>query len=198
MADRTGVMNQALIRLGVETITSENDENEPARVMRACFDDHVKAELRAYPWSFAKARAQLAALSAAPDFGYDVAYQLPADFLRVIQINDFYEFVDHTYDQEDVPYEIEGRQLLTNYEAPLKIRYIKDLTADPSSWDALFVRACSISLAALTCKTLTKSTSDKISLDKEYLAVISLARRVDAIERPPSVTPDGTFITRRP
>jgi hypothetical protein len=48
-----------------------------------------KAELRKRHWSFAIKRAALPALADAPTWGFGYAYQLPTDYLRLMQVGEF-------------------------------------------------------------------------------------------------------------
>jgi hypothetical protein len=200
MANRTAVMNRALIKLGRERIADETEESEPARVMASIFDDLARTTLRSQIWSFAKARASLAALSTAPAFGWVRAFQLPSDFLRVVQVNDYWDFAlfREATQEEVVPFEIEGRTLLTDFAAPLKLRYIRDVSSEVETWDASFVEAFSCRLASEACETLTKGSGTKKQiLMKEYEDALREAKRCNAIELPPVPVADGSWLTAR-
>jgi hypothetical protein len=200
VSSRVSVINRALIKLGVQTIADPDEESEPARVSKQLFDGSARAELRKNPWCFATRRAQLAAALSAPAFGFTRAFPLPSDFVRLVQAGDYYDFaaVRHApLDRSVVPYRIEGAQLLTDWPAPLNIRYVADLSADPGQWDAAFIDAFSFRLAAEMCGTLTGSDSKTAMLDKQYSRAIGEARRLNAIETPPEPLPDNSWTTTR-
>src|SRR4051812_44976933 len=78
------ICNLALQKLGATRIAALTDNSRNARAVAACYEQMRDRELRANPWNFAKARAQLAAAGTAPAFDYNNAFPLPTDFLRLI------------------------------------------------------------------------------------------------------------------
>lgn len=200
MASRVAVINRALIKLGVQTIADPDEESEPARVSKQLFDDSARAELRKNPWSFAIRRAQLAASATAPAFEFDRAFPLPSGFVRLVQVGEYYDFaaVRHApLDRSVVPYRIEGTEILTDWPAPLNMRYVTDLSADTGSWDAAFVDAFAYRLAADMCGTLLNSDSKTTMLEKQYQRAVGEARRLNAIETPPEPLPDNSWTMTR-
>lgn len=199
MASRTDIINRALIKLGAPTIADPNEDSEQALKAGIVFDTLLRSELRMHPWSFAITRTTMSALSTAPAYEWLYAYQLPADFLRVVMVNDYWDFagVREATDAPAVPYTIEGRQLLTNFAAPLKLRYVQDVSADPTSWDAIFIEAFSCRLGEELCETLTKSAAKKATMEQDYRQALRDARRVNAIELPPQPLPDNSWVTGR-
>jgi hypothetical protein len=199
MASRTDIINRAMIKLGAPTIADPNEDSEQALKAKAVFDSLIRAELRAQAWSFAIKRTQLAALAAAPEYEWTYAYQLPSDFVRIVQVSDYWPFaaVREATDNSAVPYVIEGQQILTNFAAPLRLRYVHDAGDDPNSWDAYFVEAFANRLAIELCETLTKSATKKQTLDRDYARALREAKRLNAIELPPIPIPDNSWITGR-
>lgn len=200
MASRVGVINRALVKLGVQNIADPDEESEPARVAKQVFDDTVRAELRKYPWLFATRRAQLAASATAPVFGFKTAFPLPVDFARIVQVGEYFDFSgirNAPLDRSVVPYRIEGAQILTDLPAPLNIRYVADVSSDPGQWDATFVDALACRLAAEMCETLTKAPSKTEMMEKAYRRAIGEARRLAAIESPPEPIPDNSWTMTR-
>ena len=90
MAGKVEIANRALTKLGAERILLLTDPSKEARVMNAMFDTVMDAELRRHRWKFALKRATLPALVATPEWGYAYAYQLPSDFLALVQVNEYY------------------------------------------------------------------------------------------------------------
>lgn len=167
MASQVEICNRALTKLGASRITSLSDANKGARAMSALWDTVRRAELRKRPWSFALRRASLASLSTAPTWGFALAYQLPSDFLRLTQVSDIYLIPGMTDYREgdDSAYAIEGSQLLTDFSAPLKIRYIADVT-DTGFFDALFVEVMASKLAYEACYDITQSNQGRVMLPR--------------------------------
>jgi len=73
--------------------------------------------------------------------------------------------------QDNSAYEIEGSQILTIFNAPLKIRYIQDVT-DPGRFDALFVEALAAKLAYEACEEITQSLSKRQQAGEDYKQAI--------------------------
>lgn len=199
MATKTEIFNRALIKLGVNTVTSPDDPSEQARKCSAVYSSLLKAELRKNPWTFAVTRVELAALAETPAFGWQYGYQLPADFVRVVQIGEYWEFnqIRVATDQPTVPYTIEGRKILTNYAAPLRIRYVHNVEDDTETWDHLFVEAFSCRLGVEVCESLTKNQTKLANMLRLYKDAVAEAKRLNAIELPPVPLADNSWITTR-
>lgn len=199
MSSRVEIANLALTKNGSgQKITSLSDNSTAARVMNTLYDMTRKAELRARNWSFALKRAQLAASATAPSWGFSTAYPLPSDFLRLVQANEFYLTPSlYDYNTADASaFAIEQGQILCDYSAPLKIRYVYDVT-DEGTFDALFVHAFASRLAYESCEQITNSTAKKESIKADYLMAISAAVKANAIEKPPALVGDDSWVLTR-
>lgn len=198
MASQTDICNRALTKVGATRITNINENSKSARVMSALWDTVRKAELRRRFWKFAIVRTTLPALSDKPSWGYNTAFQLPADFLRLVQVNDTFAVPAMTdyRDQDDSAYQIEGNQILTIFNAPLKIRYVQDVT-DPGKFDALFVEALASKLAYEACEEITQSLSKRQQAAEDYKQAMRDATLAGAIERAPQGFPDDSWMLIR-
>lgn len=198
MASVIQVANRALTKLGALRITSLTDDNKAARAISSCFEDLRDDELRAHRWQFSMKRTSLAALSTTPEFGYNLQYALPPDFLRLDMINDEYPSVvlDNYIGAETQDYMIEGNLILTDIDAPLKLRYIARIE-DPTNWDVNFREAMASRIAMEICEDLTQSDTKKQSAANDYKRAITQAIRTNSIEKPPSTPPDNTWIISR-
>lgn len=199
MASRVDICNLALLFLGSGSkITSLTDNGVAARALNGCYDLLRKAELRANYWSFALKRDTLPALADAPAWGYQQKFQLPGDFLRLVQINDFFlvpSILDYN-DADASAWAIESGQVLTDYQAPLKIRYVWDVQ-DEGTFDALFNVSFATRLAHATCEQITNSNTKKQGLGDDYKKAIMLATRAGAIEKPPALIGDDSWVMSR-
>lgn len=197
--DRTTAINWALIKLGITTISSEDDQSEPARKARLLFDAVARAELCKNPWSFTIQRVALASNTVSPVFGYQYAYDLPADCLRTVTIGEVYSFnLGMGYSTDDAPFLIERKKVLTDDAGPLYIRYVIDVTETPGEWDPTFGEAFACKLARELCNTLSKVANRKVDMDNEYKTAIREAKRVNAIQQPPQNKTEETWtISRR-
>jgi len=198
MASSIEIANRALTKLGAARIISFGDDNKQARAVQSMFDIVRDAELRAHIWSFAIKRASLAALTSTPDWGYTYEYQVPSDLLRILQVNDVYNgpsFEDYR-NQSVAEYALEGNKILTDFAAPLRIRYVAQIT-DTSQWDSTFVEAFACRLAVEMAEDLTQSNTKRELAQKEYEQALMMAIKAGGLETPPQALPDNTWVLSR-
>ena len=192
------ICQRALHKMGAGSITSLNDNNEKARVLKVAYDPVRKAELRRRRWKFAIKRAALPELADTPISGYDHQYQLPNDWLRLVEGGDLISVAD-TSDYRTSPnalYAIEGRAILTDLSAPLQIRYLADIT-DANLFDACFCESLAARLAFECVERITESTQKKADLFNDYRNSIREAVHANALEAPPEFPGDGEWVTAR-
>jgi hypothetical protein len=199
MTDAVSICNGALILLGAETITAFSDHTKNARVMNERYDAVRRRALRKNRWRFSIKRTSLAALSQTPESDYWHQYQLPNDFIRLIEGGDIYEVPDLS-DLRTSPgsalYSIEGRVILTDLGAPLAIRYIADIT-DPSMFDVCFVQSLEADLAYECCETITQSDSKQQLARQRYKEALRDATVANALEVAKSSIADHEWVAAR-
>lgn len=169
MPSKIAICNAALALVGDNRINSLLEDSEGARQCAAWWDIARDAVLASHPWNFAMKRVSLARLSDAPTFDYDYAFQLPSDCLRVWETDD-----------DDYPYKIEGRTLLSDRES-VKILYIARIE-DTTYYSPVFVEALALHLAWNICYRLKSSRSHAEFLYQQFEATMQRARSVDAQE----------------
>ena len=198
MASQVEIVNRALIKIGGNRITSMGDDSKSAKVMSALWDTVRKSEITKRYWNFALARAQLAKLSTAPSWNFQNQFQLPVDFLKIVQVNDMYIVPSMTdyVNGDNSPYAIAGQTIETDFEDPLKIRYVKDI-ADPGLFDHLFVEVLASKLAYEACYEITQSRQGCDQALNDYNIAIKEAYKSNAISRPPQSIPDDSWILSR-
>lgn len=189
MASVVGICNRALQKLGAQGITSLSENSRNSRSLNKAYDLVRQAELEAHPWNFSIKRASLAADTPTPDWGRANSFQLPSDYLRLLN-----DYPERLFGDED--YQIEGRKIITNFGAPLEIRYIYNVT-DPNEMSALFREVLACKLAFELCEEITGSNSKLANVQTEYENEIRKARRTNAIQNRPALAPDDTFISCR-
>lgn len=198
MASKTDVANRALTKLGDARIIDLTDDSEAAIVLNSMFDTVRDAELRANNWNFSIKRDAIAALSSTPAFGFTYEYQIPGDCLRIIMVDEFYvgySLSNYRTMPEEV-YQIEGRKILTDIGAPLKIKYARSVT-NVGDWDPLFVEYFACVLAYEACKRLANNNGDKEALKDDKKQALLTAVLADAIENPPELIADDAWIMSR-
>lgn len=198
MASQVEIANRALTKLGAARIISFGDDNKQARAVTSMFDIVRDAELRSHIWSFSVRRTALPALTTTPAWGFKYEYEIPSDCLRILMVNDTYGGPDMS-DYRDKPvadYSLEGNKILTDFDAPLKLRYISRVE-DTTEWDSMFVEALACRLAMEMCEDLTQSNTKRELAQSEYTAMLRSAIRASAVEQPAQAMPDNSWMMSR-
>lgn len=192
------ICNRALHKLGTGTITDLTDNSEKARVMNVAYEPVRDAELRRHRWRFAIKRTSLAALADTPDSDYEYQYQVPGDFLRLIEGGDIVSLADLSdyRSLSSAAYSLEGRTILTDLGAPLAIRYIARIE-DTTLYDSCFVESLAARLAFETVERITESSQKKSDLMVDYRESIKEAIRANALERAAEGIADDTWVLAR-
>lgn len=193
MSSSAEIANIALLKLGSEeSLLALTDNTVSGRVMNRLFNHVRDSELRRYPWKFALKRDSILALVDSPAWGYERQFPLPSDLLSLVQVNEFYT---RGLTQRP-PWSVEDRKILTNLGAPLKVRYVRQVT-NSGELDPLFVEAFACKLAYEGCEKITQSNTKKDMLGRDYLKAMKEAIRCDAIESPPDGLPWGSWLDSR-
>lgn len=196
---RTQIINDGLRHVSANLIADPDENTESARQAKGVYEQVVRSELEAYPWFFAKGQASLPQNAEPPMFRFARAFNLPSDFIRLIELEERWVFsvVRHIDTAPTPPYEIQGRAILTDLSAPLRITYLKDVTADPTIWTPLFANVVSAALALRLAMPLTKSESMVALASNIYKNELARAKKANAIQMPPQHVPDGSWIAAR-
>ena len=172
MASNVSICNLALTILGADRITALTDNSENARRLTTIYDPCLEDVLRAHPWNFAIKRSQLARLSSTPIFGYEYEFQLPADCLRPLEINDGASLI--------MGFKIEGRKVLTEYDT-IYLKYITKIT-DPNQYTSQFIFVLSSRLAAEIAYAVTNNKATAEQMFQLYITRLQTAKETDAQE----------------
>lgn len=198
-ASAVEIANRALAKLGEDRITAFSDASKQARLVNSLFAIVRQSELRTNTWSFSVTRTTLSADATPPAFGYSQRFLLPAQWLRTLMVGDLWpgsDITDYRTGPESQWWTIEGRYLLTDMAAPLKLRYIQDVE-DTTQWDSAFVEAFACKLAVEMCEDLTADAGKMQMVSQQYDRAITAAARANAIEKPPKQIADDTWVTSR-
>lgn len=179
-ASEVQICNNALIKLGADTITSLSDNTKSARLCNTMYSIVRDEVLRSHLWNFAIGRQQLSQLSTAPSFEFSYQYQLPTDCLRAVRL---YNSVE--------PFRVEGRKLLTDSNS-VSLIYIKKET-DVGLYDSVFSDILATKLASEIAYSITKNSGLSQSLKQEYDIKLKHAKRFDAQEGTPLDLTTNTF-----
>lgn len=189
ISSSTDIGNMALDLLSAGNVQDIQNPTSPTEELLNRWYDHTRKKLlREHPWNFAIKRANLAASSTTPVYGYDKQYPVPSDFLRLLTIN------DSTYTQ-DVPapsgrFRVESGAILTsniyNDSTVLKITYVSDFT-NVSQMDALFIEIMAYELALAIAYKVAESNTNIQRLGELLRDKKSLAKGIDGQEDPPRI-----------
>ena len=167
------IVNRALVSLGAATIVALDQGGTAADSAQAIWTQVRDDVLRSHPWKCCSARAELPALADAPAFEYDVAYQLPSDWLRMIEVNGLLWPL--------AGWKVEGRKLLTNDGAPCQIVYVRR-EEDTNLYDPELVTALAAQLAYELAPKLSALPTREDRAEKKAELALSKAKGTDALE----------------
>jgi len=169
------ICNIALGHLGEASIVAITDDNTRARACNKHYDTALESTLRSHRWNFAQKRIVVSKDATAPAFGWSYRYALPADCLRVLEVNDSEQGAN------DAPWIIEGDFILTDSDE-CRLVYVSKIE-DVTKFDPLFVDALALALAVRLTETIRGTTGKTSELTAQYERITApLARRVDANE----------------
>lgn len=189
--DETGICNLALDVLKEAPISSLDDNRPVAKWCKRNFAVQRDAALSLANWNFALTRKVIARDVTAPAFGWENAFTLPADCVRLLPLTH-----EGTDEGSPIAHVVEGGKLLTNASGPVKVRYIRRAT-NYDAYHPLFLDYLSGRLATRMAHWLTGKTS--------YLQVASAIMKqalddawlTDAIEGDTPRAADNDWITAR-
>lgn len=170
--------------LGAARISALSDDTKSGRAVNAVFEQVKDFVLKAHPWNETITRATLTNTGTAPDWGYDYAYNLPADYLRVLEVNTDYDWV------------VENGQILTDEGTTIEIRYQKTIS-DETELSPLLVQCLSLYLAYTICEEITQSTAKKEEIASSFARTMIRAQLIDAQEGSQSQFREDDWITAR-
>lgn len=169
MPSETDIVNLALLKLGDEPITALTDDSTGAKVMNRLYAPERDALLQAHIWTFAKSRTSLGQINPSPAWGFAYQYQLPADYIRMVKMDDV-----------SIKFEIEGRKLLTD-NGTANIQYIRQVL-DTTEFSATFINVFSSKLAARASQIIPGKAALVQQLWTLYVNDLKEARTIDKME----------------
>lgn len=180
------ICSNALLMLGDDAISDFNEDNKRTTLSVNLYPQVRLAVLRSHPWNCAVKRDQLAPELTTPLFDYAYQYNVPADWLRTLQVGEYGGEVDHR---------TEGRRILADFN-PLPIRYIF-ANLNESTWDAMLVHGVSLMMKAALAYPITKSASLATACLDDALNYLKTCRAVDGQDDPAETLGDFPLIRAR-
>ena len=168
--DKTGIANLALSNLGEARIQSLTEDSSRARACSARMDQVIESVLRMHVWNSALERKELTQIGA-PVFGWNYMFQLPADCIKVVEVNPISKF------------QVEKRNILSN-ETSLYLLYVAEPT-DINNLDSLLAEAIAMKLAVEVAETLTSKQGLKQEMMQKFIIALQEARSANSNDRTP-------------
>ena len=168
--DKTGIANLALGNLGEASIQSLSDNNARARACSSRIDDVIVTILRMHVWNSALERKLLTNIGE-PIFGWNYIYQLPADYIKVVEVEPVSKYM------------VEKKNILSN-EKTLHLLYVATPT-DINNLDPLLAEAIAMKLAWEIAETLTSKAGLKQEMMQKYIIALQEARSANSKDRTP-------------
>jgi len=168
--DKTGIANLALGNLGEASIQNLNDNNARARACSARIEDVIVTILRMHVWNSALERKLLTNIGE-PIFGWNYIYQLPADYIKVVEVEPVSKYM------------VEKKNILSN-EKSLYLLYVATPT-DINNLDPLLVEAIAMKLAWEIAETLTSKSGLKQEMMQKYIISLQEARSANSKDKTP-------------
>lgn len=164
--------NLALARIGEVVIHTLDDSSVEARKCKLLLPFAANEVLRSGIWSAAREFAVLPKLKEKPLFGFQNAFQLPADCLRVVQVN-----------AGQWPWKRAGDSIYTD-AGRVQLEYIKKISV--VEMDELLAEALSVLLASRLAVAVKGDANASQALLQEYYQIAKAqASSVDARENKP-------------
>lgn len=159
------------------------------------FKDHYEAYRDAYmsmhDWDFATALASLPAETTSPPFRWKYQYRKPDDCIRIgIQTE------DGKRTGRVVPYEIVGQRIMTDCEAPFKLRYVKRVINE-AEFSPLFVHGFALFLASGCAHIITGKNNKAENLSIRANDALDRAGMTDAQQGTPAPALELELIEER-
>ena len=180
--DKTGIANLALSNLGEARIQSLTDSNSRARACNARIDGVITAILRMHVWNSALER-QLLTNIGTPVFGWNYVYQLPADCIKVVEVNPVSK------------YQVEKKNILSN-ENKLYLLYVAE-PADIQNLDILLAEAMAMKLAVEIAETLTSKANLKNEMMQKFVIALQEARGANSKDRTPDRREESSYLNSK-
>lgn len=188
MATGVSICSNALLMLGAQTINDFADQLnlDRAKLCANLYPTVRDDMLRSHPWNCAIKRAVLAPDAVAPAFGYTHSFELPADFMRVLEVGT---------NGSQIDYLIEGRTIQADTTV-LELRYVFRNEVE-NTWDAHLVKLVTLAMAAALAYPVTQSSALQQSFEQKLEMTLKRARAVDGQEDPPQTLGDERLLQAR-
>jgi hypothetical protein len=170
MPSETDLCNDALGQLGEKPITAIDDGTAAANLCQAFLPALRDDALVEHHWNFNMKHIELALDDPAVKSDYIYSYALPADCLKVIQLNA----------SDRVAWDVEAGHLVTN-EGSATIKYLSRVL-NPSLWHPKFYQALATGLASKLAGPIANNYGAAAKLYDLSVSKMDMAKSIDGQE----------------
>lgn len=195
MASKIEIVNRALVKIGQNRISSLDENSKGATTVRTVYDQVRDTLMQSYVWNFSKLRIQLAADTAAPLFGFQYRYRLPANTLRVLGLGDDTE-PQRNYTSSLHAFKHEDEFIYTDVAAPLDL-VITQKVEDTGKYPPDFCNLLALDIALDIFYDVTKGTERYNTIRQDRAMALRNAKMNHAIENSPEVMIASEWIDSR-
>lgn len=195
MINKIDICNMALAQLGQEPIASLEQDDERARRFRLFYEPVKQEVLRTHHWGFACGESSLDLLDTLSEGKFPYVYAYPQDCLFVRKVFAAATNGNPAPFQEGYRHDFQARVILCALPQA-KVQYTRDVK-DSSVFDAAFVKAFSLALAADLAVSLTGDSALGQRITQKYLLALDEARRSNMTENFEIHSGESAFIQSR-
>lgn len=196
MATKLDVYNDALRQLGERPLLSVTEASTARRALDASWSGAVATLLEAGKWRHALRTVELGEDNdVGATFGYQYAYTLPDDYVRLAELSADEKFSDPLWD-----YRLEGKGRLYADVEPLYMSYVSNdetYGMDLSAWPQFFAEAVGAELALRSALQINQNRTDRNDLITIAKAMLATALSHDAMDKPARRLPVGRLVRSR-
>lgn len=211
-ASPVAICNIALGWLGGTFIISLDDNTTEAKLCKVNYEPLRDAVIEEREWTFATKRLEPVSLSTLPLYGFDKAFQIPVEVIRVLQVSRAGEVstgvvIDGSFKsatrggtgtgrESRIEWAREGSSILANNADRIFIRALVSIE-DTTQFSPAFVQALAARLAMDLAIPLTSSDKKQAIMADMYAAKIALAASSDGMQgRSQNVRSDAFTVVR--
>lgn len=170
------IINFALLRVGQRALQGLDEDSSDARLVRILFDPTLEEVLREETWNCCSKRVQLALTTDQPLFGYKYSFNLPADFVRIVDVYDNTKAYNPHFH-----WKVETGEVLTD-SLEVYMNYVF-IPTDHTILDILTAQALVIKLATKLAYPKTEDKGLVAGLIKEYEQLaLQKAKSIDSMD----------------
>lgn len=177
------IANKALLRLGVNAISSPDEESVRAETIRNIYNDCVDYLLSQYDFPFAQKQAELAKIDTSVLFGYDSAFKLPSDFVRLVDM------------RENTRYKIINGMILVKADTCAITYVFKNY--DPTTYSPLFKDLLSVRLAYELCPYIKDDRAFTLELYQQEIDRINNSANRESMQGDDEFLPEDNWVSIR-